>query len=101
RGPQPVADVHGLDCAGGRQCSDDAAAGAALKRAVPDPSRREFVGGLALTACSLLFAGRALPAAGPVATGRVYVSDERGGTVVVVDATSGAVLSRIAVGKRP
>lgn len=64
-------------------------------------SRREIVGGLALSACSLLFASRALPASSPTAGGRVYVSDERGGTVVVVDATSGTVLSRIAVGKRP
>jgi YVTN family beta-propeller protein len=40
-------------------------------------------------------------AADPGAGGKLYVSDERGGTVVVVDATSGDVLSRIAVGKRP
>ncbi len=35
------------------------------------------------------------------AGGRLYVSDERGGTVVVVDVGSGAIVSRIAVGKRP
>jgi YVTN family beta-propeller protein len=32
---------------------------------------------------------------------RLYVSDERGGTVVVVDAASGRIEGRIAVGKRP
>jgi YVTN family beta-propeller protein len=32
---------------------------------------------------------------------RLYVSDERGGTVVVIDADSRAVVARIAVGKRP
>lgn len=32
---------------------------------------------------------------------RVYVTDENGGMVVVIDATSDAVVARIAVGKRP
>jgi YVTN family beta-propeller protein len=32
---------------------------------------------------------------------RLYVSDETGGSVVVVDPASGAVLTRISVGKRP
>lgn len=48
-----------------------------------------------------LWLGGAQAAEAPAATGRVYVSDERGGTVVVVDAANGSVLSRIAVGKRP
>ena len=37
------------------------------------------------------------PPAGPL----LYVSDETGGAVVVIDATSGQILERIAVGKRP
>ncbi len=47
------------------------------------------------------------PAATPAATApapagpMLYVSDETGGNVVVIDATSGAVVHRIAVGKRP
>jgi YVTN family beta-propeller protein len=32
---------------------------------------------------------------------KLYVSDETGGAVVVIDATSGQVVDRIAVGKRP
>jgi YVTN family beta-propeller protein len=33
--------------------------------------------------------------------GRLYVSDERGGAVVIVDAGSGAITGRVNVGKRP
>jgi YVTN family beta-propeller protein len=32
---------------------------------------------------------------------RVYVSDETGGNIVVIDAASGEILQRVAVGKRP
>jgi len=45
-----------------------------------------------------------MPAAGagtPAAAERLYVSDERGGDVVIVDPQSARVLGRIAVGKRP
>ena len=34
-------------------------------------------------------------------SGRLYVSDERGGAVVVLDAATGVIRTRIAVGKRP
>lgn len=48
----------------------------------------------------LLFAtGPATAAAS--ATPHLYVSDERGGDVVVIDAAGGGVTARIAVGKRP
>jgi YVTN family beta-propeller protein len=50
--------------------------------------------GLAVT---LLCAG----AADARAAGRLFVSDERGGDVVIVDAGSGAINARVAVGKRP
>src|SRR3954451_23554460 len=43
------------------------------------------------------------PAAAPAAPSgpRLYVSDETGGAGVVIDAASGQVVDRIAVGKRP
>ncbi len=45
----------------------------------------------------------AAPAPAPAAPPgpKLYVSDETGGAVVVIDATSGQVIDRIAVGKRP
>lgn len=58
---------------------------------------RCLAGSLLVALGSASTAGKAAAPAAP----RLYVSDERGGTVVVVDATSGNVLSRIAVGKRP
>jgi YVTN family beta-propeller protein len=51
---------------------------------------------LALAAATVVAAADA-----PAAPERVYVSDERGGNVVIVDPQGAAVLSRIAVGKRP
>jgi YVTN family beta-propeller protein len=53
--------------------------------------------GVALALSILL--GSGARAAGPAA--RLYVSDERGGSVVVVDPQARRVLARIAVGKRP
>jgi YVTN family beta-propeller protein len=55
----------------------------------------------ALTALTLL--GEAGQAAEPEAAGaqRLYVSDERGGDVVIVDPQQARVVARIAVGKRP
>ena len=42
------------------------------------------------------------PASGSSASGpRLYVSDETGGNVVVIDASTGEIRSRISVGKRP
>ncbi len=55
-------------------------------------------------ACALALLGLAhYVRAAPPATGpeRVYVSDERGGDVVIVDPQSASVVARIAVGKRP
>lgn len=43
----------------------------------------------------------ATPAAAPPAGPRLYVSDETGGAVVIVDPAAGAVVERITVGKRP
>ena len=34
-------------------------------------------------------------------SGRLYVSDERGGAVVILDADTGVIMTRVAVGKRP
>jgi len=54
---------------------------------------------LAVLAASLL--ARWAGAAAPAAAERVYVSDESGGNVVIVDPQERRVLARIAVGKRP
>src|SRR5690349_6135945 len=43
----------------------------------------------------------AAPAAAPTSHVRLYVSDETGGNVDVIDPASGQVLAKIAVGKRP
>jgi YVTN family beta-propeller protein len=63
-------------------------------------TRRDVLCGLGTSALVALTSG-ARSAENPAAGGRLYVSDERGGTVVVVDVGSGTVVSRIAVGKRP
>ena len=52
---------------------------------------------LALAAVAAVAAAADIPAAPE----RVYVSDERGGNVVIVDPLSAAVIARIPVGKRP
>ncbi len=59
------------------------------------PSRRALAG-----AVSLLLGMSAAAAPAPAAE-RVYVSDERGGNVVVVDPQARSVVASIAVGKRP
>lgn len=41
------------------------------------------------------------PATAPPAGTRLYVSDETGGAIVIVDPVAGTVIERIAVGKRP
>ena len=47
------------------------------------------------------FTGIASAADAPATPERVYVSDERGGNVVIVDPHSEAVIAHVAVGKRP
>jgi len=55
---------------------------------------------MALTVLGVL--GLVLRADGrPAGKGRLYISDERGGNVVVVDPDAGALIARIPVGKRP
>jgi YVTN family beta-propeller protein len=56
-----------------------------------------LAGLLACMACSSAGAGRADSSAGPL----VYISNEMGGTVSVVDPVAQRVVSTIAVGKRP
>src|SRR4051794_38317524 len=43
----------------------------------------------------------AAPAPAPASGVRLYVSDETGGNVIVIEPDSGQVIERIAVGKRP
>ncbi len=52
-------------------------------------------------ATALAAVASAALAAAPATPERVYVSDERGGNVVIVDPQSAAVIARIPVGKRP
>lgn len=61
--------------------------------------RRQLLGAAAILAASLL--ARSAGAAEPAAAERLYVSDETGGNVVIVDPQQRSVLARIAVGKRP
>jgi YVTN family beta-propeller protein len=63
-------------------------------------SRRILCGAAAVLAATLL-ACSAFAAAAPAGAERLYVSDETGGDVVVVDPERRSVVSRIAVGKRP
>ena len=56
-----------------------------------------LAGLLACMACSRADAGRADSSAGPL----VYISNEMGGTVSVVDPAARQVVSTISVGKRP
>jgi len=63
--------------------------------------RRAFLGSAVVAACTAVIAGQtgAQPA---TPTGvRLYVSDETGSKVVVVDAATGNVLDHLSVGKRP
>ena len=62
------------------------------------PARGRVPAGAALAALVLLAATARGAAA---STERLYVSDERGGDVVIVDPQARRVLARIAVGKRP
>jgi len=63
--------------------------------------RRPRAGGaLALVSLQLLAAGVG-PASAAAAAERLYVSDETGGNVVIVDPQARSVVARIAVGKRP
>jgi YVTN family beta-propeller protein len=63
-------------------------------------TRRYVLGAMGALALFGL-AGNAGTAEAATAAERVYVSDERGGDVVVVDPQSASVVARIAVGKRP
>jgi YVTN family beta-propeller protein len=63
-------------------------------------SRRRLLGA-AGTLALLGLARHASAAEAPAAPERVYVSDERGGNVVIVDPQSASVVARIPVGKRP
>jgi len=58
---------------------------------------------LIMAAAALLLGGLALVAraADDPGTERIFVSDERGGNVVIADPQSGTVVARIPVGKRP
>ncbi len=59
-------------------------------------------GGSAPQSSSTPSTGAAAPASTPAAHGpRLYVSDETGGNVVVIDPASASVIERIPVGKRP
>jgi len=62
-------------------------------------ARARAAASAALLATSLLISVRAGAAA--QAAERLYVSDETGGNVVIVDPQQQRVLARIAVGKRP
>src|SRR2546430_4585816 len=55
----------------------------------------------ALLAATLLSSGVAAAPASGAPPERLYVSDETGGDVVIVDPQRGSVVARIAVGKRP
>ena len=72
-----------------------------MSRTLSDRSRRRLLAAAgALALVRLLGAGvRADEAAPPVE--RLYVSDETGGNVVILDPQRAAVVARIAVGKRP
>lgn len=56
---------------------------------------------LASAACSQPASVPASEEVPPRPSARVYVSDETGGNIVVIDAASGEILQRVAVGKRP
>ena len=59
-------------------------------------------GGSAPQSSSTTSPGAAAPASAPATSGpRLYVSDETGGNVVVIDPGSATVIERIPVGKRP
>jgi DNA-binding beta-propeller fold protein YncE len=63
-----------------------------------------FVGGAALAALTMVVHGQSAQQPTPPAPSggvRVYVSDETGTGVVIVDPDAGKVVGRIAVGKRP
>jgi YVTN family beta-propeller protein len=62
---------------------------------------RRYLLGAAGTLALLGLARHACAADAATASERVYVSDERGGDVVIVDPQSASVVARIAVGKRP
>jgi YVTN family beta-propeller protein len=54
-----------------------------------------------LAVCTLFACKRTEPGAGETTGERIYVSEENGGLVVVIDAASDEVIARIPVGKRP
>jgi len=62
--------------------------------------RRAFVGTALIAGCVVIVAGQAGAPVTPSGV-RLYVSDETGSRVAVVDAATGAVLDHLSVGKRP
>jgi YVTN family beta-propeller protein len=83
---------------------DDFEGGISMKLTVAASGgkRSRAAGSMTVVLTALGALGLAASAAGR-ATGnaRLYVSDERAGDVVVVDADAGALIARIAVGRRP
>jgi YVTN family beta-propeller protein len=77
-------------------------------RTMPGATALAFLIIISLTACrreapppASTAARPAAPAAAPSSGVRLYVSDETGGNVIVIDPDAGLVVERIAVGKRP
>jgi YVTN family beta-propeller protein len=79
-----------------------------LSRVLPaTASARRFIAAVSI-AVSVAAAGCGQPESVPAVemapaapASRIYVSDETGGNIVVIDAATGQILQRVAVGKRP